>query len=236
MFENLQADLRRSMVGGKEGWWKRHPSLEYLRALANIGVWPVVVYRFGHWATKVRVPIVGLLFRLIALMMRHAVMIWTGVFINPHAEIGPGFAVHTWMGVFVGKTKIGANCTVGSGVIIPHSTRSIGDNVYFGAGAKLAGDTTIGNNVVIMSNSLVMVDVADNTSIVGVPARIKLRGGQRQIYYAQKPSNGKAGKPDAQNVGKTQSPSAVGNNGLKPGAAAAASASANPVAKGSIKE
>ena len=198
MFENLAADLRRSMVGGKEGWWKRHPSLELLRAFGNVGVWPVVVYRFGHWANKVRVPLVGLVLRLLALIMRQVVMVWTGVFINPNAEIGPGLAVHTWMGVFIGKTKIGANCTVGSGVVIPHSTRSIGDNVYFGAGAKLVGDTKIGNNVVIMSNSLVMVDVADNTSIVGVPARIKLRGGQRQIFYAQKPSNGGRGQSNPQ--------------------------------------
>ena len=236
MFENLQADLRRSMVGGKQGWWKRHPSLEYVRALANVGVWPVVVYRFGNWATKVRIPIVGHGLRLIALVMRHVVMIWTGVFINPHAEIGPGFAVHTWMGVFVGKTKIGANCTVGSGVVIPHSTRSIGDNVYFGAGAKLAGDTKIGNNVVIMSNSLVMVDVADNTSIVGVPARIKLRGGQRQIYYAQKPSNGNAERPDAQKAPAAQSPSTAARDGRMAGAAAAIPPAGSPVVKGATKE
>jgi serine O-acetyltransferase len=218
MFENLRADLRRSMVGGKEGWWKRHPSLELLRAFGNVGVWPVVVYRFGHWATKVRVPLVGLILRLLALIMRHAVMIWTGVFINPNAEIGPGFAVHTWVGVFVGKTKIGANCTVGSGVVIPHSTRSIGDNVYFGAGAKLVGDTKIGNNVVIMSNSLVMVDVADNTSIVGVPARIKLRGGQRQIYYAQKPSNGTGGKANSEAASTAPGNSSAAKDGsLKAG-------------------
>jgi serine O-acetyltransferase len=54
--------------------------------------------------------------------------------------------------------------------------------VYFGPGAKLLADTKVGNNVVIVANSLVLTDVPDNTTIVGVPARIKLRGGRPQRF------------------------------------------------------
>ncbi len=106
----------------------------------------------------------------------------TGVIIDPHAEIGPGFLVHTPYAVLVGGARIGANCTVQSGVLISAGSRGIGDNVYFGAGSKLLADSKIGNNVVIVANSLVLTDVADNTTIVGVPARIRLRGGRPQRF------------------------------------------------------
>ncbi|HUI40867.1 MAG TPA: hypothetical protein VL523_02745 [Terriglobia bacterium] len=195
MFENVRADLRASIAHRKGEWWTRHPNLGMLRAFGNIGVWPIVVYRFGHWARKVRVPVVGQLIRLLAVLARQATMMWTGVFIHPGAEIGPGLVVHTWLGIFVGTTKIGANCTLSTGVLITHATRSVGDNVYFGAGAKVIADTKIGNNVVIMPNSLIMVDVPDNTTIAGVPARIKLRGGRPQRFEKAKSSNGRSAAP-----------------------------------------
>jgi serine acetyltransferase len=68
--------------------------------------------------------------------------------------------------------------------LITCGVHSIGDNVYIGAGSKLVGDVKIGNNVVIMPNSLVITDVADNTTIAGVPARIKLRGGRPREFYS----------------------------------------------------
>lgn len=195
MFENVRADLRASIAHRKGEWWQKHPSLGLLRAFGIVGVWPVMAYRFGHWATKLRIPVLGQLMRLAGLIVRHAVMVWTGVFIHPAAEIGPGLMIHTWLGIFVGTTRIGSHCTLSTGVLIGHATRSVGDNVYFGAGAKVIADTKIGNNVVIMPNSLIMVDVPDNTTIAGVPARIKLRGGRPQRFEKAKPSNGRAAAP-----------------------------------------
>ena len=186
MFENVRADLRASIANRKDDTRRKPQAVKLLRALGNLGVWPVLAYRFGHWTRGVRVPLVGTLLRLFAFLFRQWTMIWTGVFIHPAAQIGPGVVIHTWFGVFVGTTKIGKNCTLASGVLISHATRSIGDNVYFGAGAKVIGDTKIGNNVVIMPNSLIMVDVRDDTTIAGVPARIKLRGGRPQRFEARK--------------------------------------------------
>jgi serine O-acetyltransferase len=194
MFENLRADLRRSIANRNDGTWKQHRIIKTIKALGNLGVWPILAYRFGHWALEIRVPVLGTFMRFLAFIARQSAMIWTGVFIHPGADIGPGLVIHTWFGVFVGTTKIGKNCTLASGVLISHATRSIGDNVYFGAGAKIIGDTKIGNKVVIMPNSLVMVDVRDDTTIAGVPARIKLRGGRPQRFEARK-VNGDAGKP-----------------------------------------
>jgi serine O-acetyltransferase len=67
-------------------------------------------------------------------------------------------------------------------VLIAGGARGIGDNVYFGPGAKVIADTRIGNNVVIVANSLVLSDVRDNTTIAGVPARIRLPGGQPRKF------------------------------------------------------
>jgi len=195
MFENVRADLRASIARRKKNdWWKRHPQMELLRALGNIGVWPIVAYRFGHWAKTVRVPVVGQLLRLAGMLFRQVTMVWTGVFIHPDAIIGPGLVIHTWLGIFVGTTTIGRNCTLSSGVLISHATRSVGDNVYFGSGAKVIADTKIGSNVVIMANSLILTDVRDNTTIAGVPARIKLRGGRPQRFEKQEPTNGDSAK------------------------------------------
>ncbi|HEV2424172.1 MAG TPA: hypothetical protein VGZ29_05035 [Terriglobia bacterium] len=204
MFENVRADLRASIARRKKNdWWKRHPRVELLRAFGNIGVWPIMAYRFGHWAKRVRVPVVGLGLRLLGMMFRQMTMVWTGVFIHPDAEIGPGLVIHTWLGIFVGTTTIGRNCTLSSGVLISHATRSVGDNVYFGAGCKIIADTRIGSNVVIMPNSLILTDVRDNTTIAGVPARIKLRGGRPQRFEKHKPPNG-----DSQQL-KTETGSAL---------------------------
>ena len=51
----------------------------------------------------------------------------------------------------------------------------MGDDVYFGPGAKVIGRAAIGNNVRVVANSVVMTDVADNLTVVGVPARIRWR-------------------------------------------------------------
>jgi UDP-3-O-[3-hydroxymyristoyl] glucosamine N-acyltransferase len=61
--------------------------------------------------------------------------------------------------VFIGDTRIGRNCLVQHGVVISQGVRSIGDNVYFGPGAKVIGRAAIGNNVRVVANSVVMTDV-----------------------------------------------------------------------------
>jgi serine O-acetyltransferase len=142
----------------------------------------VVVYRVIRWLRGLRIPVLRQLLLLVAGLYESVLRVLTGIIIDGQAEIGPGFLVHTPYAVLVGGTRIGANCTVQSGVLISAGSRGIGDNVYFGAGSKLLADTKIGNNVVIVANSLVLTDVADNTTIVGVPARIRLRGGRPQRY------------------------------------------------------
>jgi serine O-acetyltransferase len=194
MFENLRADFQAARGDRKmeQGWW---------RVLLHVEMPALLCYRFGHWALKVKVPVVRQLLLIPALLWQRFNQLFLGVFISPDAEIGPGMVIHTPQGLYIPPVKIGEGATFQSGVLIGSGCRGVGDNVYFGAGCKIVGDAKIGNNVVIVANSVVITDVPDNTTIMGVPARIKLPGGKprRFPWRAVEPSgktNGAEPKPN----------------------------------------
>ncbi len=214
MFENLTADLRASqedrVLEKNMGLW---------RVFFRMETPAIVCYRFGHWAEKVEVPVVGTLLRIAAGIFQRFVQIFVGVYISPDAEIGPGLVIHTPYGIIVGPNKIGSYCTIQNGVVIAAGTRGIGDNVYFGAGAKVMGGAKIGNNVVVAANSLVLTDVPDNMTVLGVPARIRLPGGRAKRFKWQtvKPQAGQGA-----NGKESSAPApANGNHNSQPKSAAA---------------
>jgi serine O-acetyltransferase len=178
MWDNLRADFRAAEEDRKleSGW---------LRVLLRTETPAIICYRFSHWVLTFRVPILRQTLLIVSIIFQRLVQMFVGVFISPDAEIGPGLLIHTPFGIVVGPTKIGANCTIQSGVVITAATKSIGDNVYFGPGAKVIGDAKIGNNVVIVANSVILTDVPDNCTIMGVPARIKLPGGRPKRFKWQ---------------------------------------------------
>ena len=183
LFRNIAADVKRAALDRNIGLKEEDLSWgQNFRAFCRLTTQVVVAYRLIHGMQRLRIPILRQILLIPAGLYESVLRVFTGVCIDPRAEIGPGLLVHTPYGVLVGGTRIGANCTVQTGVLIPAGSRGIGDNVYFGAGAKVIADTKIGNNVVIVANSLVLTDVADNTTIVGVPARIRLRGGRPQRF------------------------------------------------------
>jgi serine O-acetyltransferase len=75
------------------------------------------------------------------------------------------------------KAIIGENCTIGTCVTLGGRGKGIegapiiGDNVYISSGAKILGPIRIGNNVIIGANSVVLKDVSDDKTVVGIPAR-----------------------------------------------------------------
>jgi serine O-acetyltransferase len=172
MLDNVRADLEHARIinGLPPGWFNR-----WVKTPLHPGAVAVVNYRFGAWVRTVRVPVLRQLLLLVAMILDKVVEVVTGVEISSRAEIGPGLVVHTTHGVFIAETRIGRNCVVQHGVAITHGVRSVGDNVYFGPGAKVIGRAAIGNNVRVVANSVVMTDVADNLTVVGVPARIRWR-------------------------------------------------------------
>jgi serine O-acetyltransferase len=102
--------------------------------------------------------------------------------IDPSATIGGGFYVAHIGGVHVNpQAVIGKNCdfahgvTVGASAMGRQGAPTLGDDVYVGAGAVLAGKIKIGNGAKIAANSLVISNVPDGATVMGVPGRIVMR-------------------------------------------------------------
>lgn len=110
-----------------------------------------------------------------------AVARWlTGVEIHPGATIGRRFFIDHGMGVVIGETaEIGDDCTLYHGVTLGGTVwnkgkrhPTLGNNVVVGAGAKVLGPITVGHGARIGSNAVVVKDVPEGTTAIGVPSRI----------------------------------------------------------------
>lgn len=140
---------------------------------ASPGFHAVVAHRVAHsmWKKNIKFP---------ARLMSHITRFLTGVEIHPGAGIGKGFFIDHGMGVVIGETsEIGDNVTVYHGVTLggTNYTRdkrhpTVRDNVTIGAGAKILGPLTIGENSKIGANSAVIKDVPADSTVVGIPAKI----------------------------------------------------------------
>lgn len=104
----------------------------------------------------------------------------TGIEIHPGATIGKGLFIDHGAGVVIGETAIiGNNVTIFQGATLGGTGKDKGkrhptvlDNVLIGAGAKILGNITIGNNAKIGANAVVLKDVPDNATVVGIPGKI----------------------------------------------------------------
>lgn len=123
-----------------------------------------------------------------------AARFWTGVEIHPGATIGEGLFIDHGMGIVIGETAvIGNNCTIYHNVTLGgrghvkgekrHPT--IGDDVLVGAGAKLLGPITVGSGASIGANAVILHDVPDGATVVGVPGKIVKIDGERTVSHAE---------------------------------------------------
>lgn len=140
------------------------------------GTLAVLVYRFGRFAKDVRWPIAGHLMKAVYFVCFYLVQMLTGISIQAYADIGPRFVVMHFSCVFVLAETIGSDFTVFEGVTIGNIRGKnrlpiIGSNVTLEAGCKVLGDVTIGDNVVVRANSLVISDIPSNSIAIGNPAR-----------------------------------------------------------------
>ena len=111
----------------------------------------------------------------------------TGIEIHPAAKIGKRFFIDHGMGVVIGETtEIGDDCTIYQGVTLGGTGKDVGkrhptlgDNVMVGAGAKVLGPVYIGSNSKIAANAVVLHPVSENSTAVGIPAKVVKRDGQR---------------------------------------------------------
>ena len=112
---------------------------------------------------------------------------FTGVGIHPGATIGKRLFIDHGMGIVIGETcRIGNNVTIYQGVTLGGTGKErgkrhpdIGDNVLIAAGAKVLGNIEVGSNVNIGANSVVLKDVPDYSTVVGIPGRIVKQDGMK---------------------------------------------------------
>ena len=117
----------------------------------------------------------------------------TGIEIHPGAKIGRGFFIDHGMGVVIGETaEIGDNCTLYHGVTLGGTSwakekrhPTLGDDVVIGSGAKILGPFKVGNGSKIGSNSVVVKEVPDQATVVGVPGRMVLSEEERDEQIKQ---------------------------------------------------
>ncbi|MEO8376777.1 MAG: serine O-acetyltransferase EpsC, partial [Candidatus Sumerlaeota bacterium] len=103
------------------------------------------------------------------------------------ARIAPGFFIDHGMGVVIGETaEIAEDCMLFHGVTLGGTGKATGkrhptlmSGVVVGAGAKILGAITIGKNSYVGGNSVVLEDVPDNCTVVGIPGRVVKRDGKR---------------------------------------------------------
>ncbi len=174
MFDNIKSDI----AAVRERDPAARSAIEIL--LLYPGMKAIRMYRRAHWFYKHKC------FFLARLISQRAAR-KTGIEIHPGATIGKGLFIDHGTGVVIGETaEIGENCTIYQGVTLggtgkDHGKRhpTLGNNVMVGAGAKVLGPFKVGDNSRIAAGAVVLSEVPENSTAVGVPARVVKMGIKR---------------------------------------------------------
>jgi serine O-acetyltransferase len=158
--------------------------------LCYAGLHAVWFYRVNHWLWNHGLFLAARWFSQVARFL-------TGIEIHPGAKIGRRLFIDHGMGVVIGETTtVGDDVTLYQGVTLggtgkEHGKRhpSLEDGVVVGGGAKILGNITIGKNCRIGAGSVVLRNVPDNSTVVGVPAHIIFREGKRVVITDPKQIN-----------------------------------------------
>jgi len=125
-------------------------------------------------------------FDLVARIISQTVRFFTGIEIHPGAKLGKNLFIDHGMGVVIGETsEVGDNVTIYHAVTLGGSSPSIdsekqrqekrhptiGHDVVIGSGAQIIGPVKVGNNSRIAANAVVVKDVPENATMVGIPAK-----------------------------------------------------------------
>ena len=174
MFGNIRRDIR--LI--KERDPAARSAIEVLLTYPSLTA--IRSYRIAHWF-----HIRGM--KTIARMISQRARNRTGIEIHPGATIGKGLFIDHGMGVVIGETtEIGDNCTLYQGVTLGGTGKdcgkrhpTLGNNVLVGCGAKVLGPLTIADNCKIAAGAVVLTDIPENSTAVGIPARIVRRHGRK---------------------------------------------------------
>ncbi len=158
--------------------------------LCYSGLHAVWFYRINHWMWNHRLPLMARWWSQVARWL-------TGIEIHPAAKIGRRLFIDHGMGVVIGETAIvGDDVTLYQGVTLGGTGKEQGkrhptleDNVVVGGGAKILGNLTVGKNSRIGAGSVVLRNVPEQSTVVGVPGHIVFREGKRVVITDPKQIN-----------------------------------------------
>ena len=178
MFKNLKYDLNKVMENDPAARSKIEVFLLYPTIHA------LIAYRIAHYFYTKKLFFLA---RLISQISRF----FTGIEIHPGAKIGRGLVIDHGMGVVIGETaEIGDDVLLYHGVTLGGTGEdkgkrhpTLGNNVVIGAGAKVLGPIYIGSNSKVGANSVVLKDVPEGATAVGIPAKniIKIKEEKSEI-------------------------------------------------------
>ncbi len=158
--------------------------------LCYSGLHAVWFYRINHWLWNHG-------FFLLARWLSQVARFLTAIEIHPGAKIARRLFIDHGLGVVIGETSVvGNDVTLYQGVTLggtgkEHGKRhpTIEDDVVIGSGAKVLGNITVGRNCRIGAGSVVLRNVPENSTVVGVPAHIIFRNGERVVITDPKQIN-----------------------------------------------
>lgn len=167
MFKRLREDI--SCVFDRDPAARN--SFEVLTAYP--GVHALLWHRVSHFFWRIHL-------KWVARMLSQLSRLFTGIEIHPGAQIGRRFFIDHGMGVVIGETAvIGDDVTLYHGVTLGGTSWSkgkrhptLGNNVVVGAGAKVLGPITLESGARVGSNAVVVKDVPENATVVGIPGHI----------------------------------------------------------------
>lgn len=147
----------------------------------SLGFWALQIYRFGHLRYRFKTKIIRYPLAFIHIVLEKLGEILFGITIGVSAKIGKRLTIeHSGAIVIHGNAEIGNDCIIRQGVTIgnrrinaPFEAPKIGNRVNIGAGAKILGGVTIGDDAQIGANTVVIKDVPSGAIAVGVPAQIR---------------------------------------------------------------
>lgn len=171
----IGATIRYAFADEVKACFDRDPAARNLIEIlfTYAGLHAIVCHRIAHALERASVPLLPRLIMTVARWM-------TGIEIHPAATIGRGLFIDHGTGVVIGETAvIGNNVTLFQGVTLGGTGKergkrhpTLGDRVVIGAGAKVLGNITIGSNSMVGANAVVVRDVPEHSTVVGVPGRI----------------------------------------------------------------
>lgn len=189
----IRADIDRCLALAERDGEPRFLAMP--RILLSIKLWAIANHRVTHFAlTRIRPPALGRLLAGLSFIGQRLFAAVTGIEIDAHAHIGPGLMIPHDGYVVIGPVRVGRHCTISQGVTlgqglvgdatVEDDTPVIGDRVWVGPGAVIAGHVTVGSDAAIGANSVLMRDVPPRGVVFGVPGRlVSRRGSFAQVYF-----------------------------------------------------